>query len=300
MNGNLTQKDLEILKNINVEIGKKISKFFSTLIGRNAHIFFKEAGIYSLNNLSTKFQQEFLCLKYLVNQDNNKSGLFILPKRLVFLLSELLLSRRPVSIGENLSPQQIEIFVGGWKKVLEAYGLGLEQILGEKFTFSLQDYKQGLPLDSLKDISLDKDLFISEFSLGIEGFFEDNFYEVISSNFAKEIVSLAINRLTPQGGKIGKWSPSKLTPESGEKSTKDISLLLDTPLQLSVELGRSKMTIKDILELGIGSIIELDKLAGEPVDIKVNNKLLAKGEVVVIDENFGVRIVSITKPNERI
>ncbi|MCM8773666.1 MAG: flagellar motor switch protein FliN [Candidatus Omnitrophica bacterium] len=300
MNGNLTQKDLEILKSINLEIAKKISKFFSTLIGRNAHIFFKEGGIYSLNNLSTKFQQDFLCLKYLVNQDNNKSGLFIVPKRLVFLLSELLLSRKPLDIVDNLSSQQIEVFVGGWRKVLEAYGLGLEQILGEKFTFSLQEYKQGLPLDSLKEISLDKEWFISEFSLGIEGFFEDNFYEAISANFAKDIVSLAINRLTPQGGKVGKWSPSKLAPEGVEKSTKDISLLLDTPLQLSVELGRSKMTIKDILELGIGSIIELDKLAGEPVDIKVNNKLLAKGEVVVIDENFGVRIVSITKPNERI
>ena len=71
------------------------------------------------------------------------------------------------------------------------------------------------------------------------------------------------------------------------------------PLQVTVELGRTKKSIKDILELTNGSIIELDKLAGEPVDIHINGKLLAKGEVVVIDENFGVRITDIVSPLER-
>ena len=66
-----------------------------------------------------------------------------------------------------------------------------------------------------------------------------------------------------------------------------------------MELGRTKKTIKDILELTNGSIVELDKLAGEPVDIMVNGKFLAKGEVVVIDENFGVRITDIVSPVER-
>lgn len=79
----------------------------------------------------------------------------------------------------------------------------------------------------------------------------------------------------------------------------NIGLILDVPLQVTVELGRTKKTIKDILELSSGSIIELDKLAGEPVDIFVNGKFLAKGEVVVIDENFGVRITDIVSPAER-
>jgi len=79
----------------------------------------------------------------------------------------------------------------------------------------------------------------------------------------------------------------------------NIGLILDVPLQVTVELGRTKKTIKDILELTNGSIVELDKLAGEPVDIMVNGKFLAKGEVVVIDENFGVRITDIVSPVER-
>lgn len=82
-------------------------------------------------------------------------------------------------------------------------------------------------------------------------------------------------------------------------SDTNLGLIMDVPLQVTVELGRTKKLIKDILDLSTGSIIELDKLAGEPVDILVNGKLLAKGEVVVIDENFGVRITDIVSPMER-
>lgn len=84
------------------------------------------------------------------------------------------------------------------------------------------------------------------------------------------------------------------------KDTANLSLILDVSLQFSVELGRTHKTIKEILELGPGSIVELEKLAGEPVDILVNGKPIAKGEVVVIDENYGVRITEILSSTERI
>ncbi|KAA8784639.1 flagellar motor switch protein FliN/FliY [Paenibacillus sp. 4624] len=80
----------------------------------------------------------------------------------------------------------------------------------------------------------------------------------------------------------------------------NLNLLMDIPLKVTVELGRTQKQIKDILELSQGSIVELDKLAGEPVDILVNNKLIAKGEVVVIDENFGVRVIDILSQWDRI
>ncbi|MFD2116820.1 flagellar motor switch phosphatase FliY [Paenibacillus yanchengensis] len=80
----------------------------------------------------------------------------------------------------------------------------------------------------------------------------------------------------------------------------NLNLLMDIPLKVTVELGRTQKQIRDILELSQGSIIELDKLAGEPVDILVNNKLIAKGEVVVIDENFGVRVTDIVSQWDRI
>lgn len=81
---------------------------------------------------------------------------------------------------------------------------------------------------------------------------------------------------------------------------RNLDMLLDIPLKVTVELGRTSRTIKDILELSAGSIVELDKLAGEPVDILVNETLIAKGEVVVIDENFGVRITEIASQTDRL
>jgi len=94
------------------------------------------------------------------------------------------------------------------------------------------------------------------------------------------------------------FAPLKPAATSGTES--NIALIMDVPLQVTVELGRTKKLIREILELAPGSVIELDKLAGEPVDVLVNGKLIAKGEVVVIDENFGVRITDIVSKMERV
>lgn len=104
------------------------------------------------------------------------------------------------------------------------------------------------------------------------------------------------------GGNVGvqpvQFAPLSQGPQP--EVTGNIGLLMDVSMQLTVELGRTKMLIKDILGMGEGTIVELDKLAGEPVDLLVNGKLIAKGEVVVIDENFGVRVTDIISPMERI
>lgn len=93
----------------------------------------------------------------------------------------------------------------------------------------------------------------------------------------------------------------ELQPQAmSQQDTGKLELLLDVPLTISVELGRTKMTLKQVLELYNGSIIELDKLTGEPVDVLVNGKIVARGEVVVVDENFAVRITEIVSPRERL
>ncbi len=83
-------------------------------------------------------------------------------------------------------------------------------------------------------------------------------------------------------------------------NVKDMDFLLDIPLEVTVQLGMTKMLIRDLLQLGQGSVVELDKLAGEPMEILVNNRLVARGEVVVVNEKFGVRLTDIISPAERI
>lgn len=108
------------------------------------------------------------------------------------------------------------------------------------------------------------------------------------------------NNVVSSGVPVQNAQFAPLTNESVEVNAANISLIQDVPLQVTVELGRTKKSIREILEFSTGSIIELDKLAGEPVDIHVNGQLTAKGEVVVIDENFGVRITEIVSPMERV
>lgn len=87
---------------------------------------------------------------------------------------------------------------------------------------------------------------------------------------------------------------------SALSETEGLGLLMDIPLEITVELGRVKMLVKDVVELGTGSIVEIDKAAGEPVDVMVNGRLVARGEVVVIEDNFGVRLTEILNAQERL
>ena len=95
-----------------------------------------------------------------------------------------------------------------------------------------------------------------------------------------------------------KGSAETAGEESGEPASLD--LILDIPLAVTVELGRSKMLINDLLQLGQGSVIELTKLVGDPLEVLVNDKLVARGEVVVVNEKFGVRLTDIVTPMERV
>lgn len=91
-----------------------------------------------------------------------------------------------------------------------------------------------------------------------------------------------------------------LSPQPSNVKEQDINLILDIPVNLSVELGRTKMAIKDLLNLTQGSVIALDGLAGEPLDILINGYLIAQGEIVVVGDNYGVRITDIITPSERV
>jgi len=98
-------------------------------------------------------------------------------------------------------------------------------------------------------------------------------------------------------------SPSAVFPplmHQGTEAASDIDMIMDIPVQLSVELGRTRLTIKNILQLGQGSVVELDGMAGEPMDIYVNGYLIAQGEVVVVDEKYGIRVTDIVTPADRI
>jgi len=92
---------------------------------------------------------------------------------------------------------------------------------------------------------------------------------------------------------------ANFAPSGGAGAGNDINMILDIPVQLTVELGRTRIPIKHILQLAQGSVVELDALAGEPMDVLVNGYLIAQGEVVVVNDKFGIRLTDIVTPSER-
>jgi flagellar motor switch protein FliN/FliY len=101
------------------------------------------------------------------------------------------------------------------------------------------------------------------------------------------------------GGVLSGDTPKPFSA-GGDGAMSDINMVLDIPVQLSVELGRTKVPIKHILQLGQGSVVELDALAGEPMDVLVNGYLIAQGEVVVVNDKFGIRLTDVVTPSERL
>jgi len=99
---------------------------------------------------------------------------------------------------------------------------------------------------------------------------------------------------------VNQTNDEQTTGAHVEDKIKKLDMILDIPLKVSVELGRTKIMVNDLLQLGQGSVIELSKLAGDPLEVLVNDKLVARGEVVVVNEKFGIRLTDIVSPLERI
>lgn len=118
----------------------------------------------------------------------------------------------------------------------------------------------------------------------------------------KEEVDEAEGDLTVENSAVSIQKPKyqELTQNKTQHAPRNLDLIMDVPLDFSVVLGKSKKTIKDVLSLSTGSVVELDKMTDEPLEIYVNGKLIAKGEVVVINESFGIRITNIQSKEQRV
>ena len=170
-----------------------------------------------------------------------------------------------------------------------AANLATEGLTDSKEEDDLEAQMAAAMTDEMSEESEDDDLG-KQMAEGDNGVVSESLLEKLSEEEETEESEVSVQSVQFQA----------LRPSDEQGKKDNIDRLLDVSLSLSVELGRKQMQIKEILDLGPGKIIELDKLAGEPVDLLVNGRLLAKGEVVVVDENFGVRITDLISPKDRI
>lgn len=147
-------------------------------------------------------------------------------------------------------------------------------------------------VEDKKDLEQQKDKYVHNR--------EENRYDNNDYGYQGKLMNKSVETKYEEPVEVSNVNFKKLDKKEVSSINNNIDLILDVPLEISVVLGRSRKTIKEILELGNGSLIELDKLADEPVEILVNGKKIANGEVVVVDENFGVRITNVISGEERI
>ncbi len=291
------------------EIGLAQATALSTLTGVTTTFSspFIDAG--PIENLKKDIKGKILQAKVSLSGGITGELLYVVPERGVLTITNIL-------IGQEDNTEVTDLVKNTFGEVISQTTGALVNILSEKLSKSISP---GIPsIDLLPDaaqISPAGGLYFARmnyvFSLQDKG--TSKFYAYLSLPLARSISGAYSQTKTSMAAQFGGGVSQ---PQSGipiksvgfeplqmgmaSEAMGNIALLLDVPMRVTVELGRTKMTIKEILGLGEGSIIELDKLAGEPVDILVNDKLIAQGEVVVIDENFAVRVTKIVSPMERI
>lgn len=307
----LSESDKASLGEILREIGQAQATALSTMTGISCKFSspFIDSG--ELESLKKEVRGRIVQAKVTLSGGISGEWVYVIPDKSVLSITNIL-------IGQDDNTELSELVVNTFGEVISQSTGSLMTVLTEKLGKAIAP---GVPhLDVLPDssaISVSGGAYVvrMNYIFNLEGKGSVKFYVFIPITLARTIVSsynatkaAATTSFGSGGAQPQQMNGVPVRPaafealQSGVESEAmgNIALLLDVPMRVTVELGRTRMTIKDILGLGEGSIIELDKLAGEPVDILVNDKLIAQGEVVVIDENFAVRVTKIVTPMERI
>lgn len=325
----------EIQKDAIGEIGNiSMSSAATTLhdiLSRKVIITTPRVSVTSANELSQQYKVPYIIVDVTYTEGIMGSNILMIKTDDAKLITAIMLGEEPdlnVELGELHLSAMGEVM----NQMIGASSTSLSTLIANPVNISPPNVSVvSISEDRLK-LSLKDDKMIStKFNMNIEGLLDTEIVLLMPMDYAIQLVNsfLEVNNsmMDNQGETQGNANEHQDSPvaqdslirQSDEKHSNvknvtlqsfdkeenvkaeadNIELLMDVPLQLTVELGRTKRYLKDILELNLGSIVSLEKPAGDLIDVLVNGKLIAKGEVVVIDDNFGIRITDIVSPNKR-
>lgn len=291
------------------EIGQSQANALSTLTGITCNFTspFIDSGL--LENLKKDIKGKVVQAKVNLTGGINGEWVYVVPEKSVLAITNIL-------IGQEDNNEITDLVKNTFGEVISQTTGSMVGILTEKLGKPISTSSPAIDvLNDSTGVSVSGGQYVARLNyvFNIQDKGSAKFYAYMTLPMARNIATSYMASKSSQTAQFGGGMPQQqagvpiksvgfepLQVGVASESMGNIALLLDVPMRVTVELGRTKMTIKEILGLGEGSIIELDKLAGEPVDILVNDKLIAQGEVVVIDENFAVRVTKIVSPMERI
>ncbi|MGM0919700.1 MAG: flagellar motor switch phosphatase FliY [Bacillota bacterium] len=320
----------------NISFGSSATAL-STLLHQKVEITTPTVSIVQKQRLSDEFPHPYVAIKVNYTEGFIGSNLLVIKQSDAAIIADLMIGGNGETSDSTLDEIMISAVQEAMNQMMGSAATSMSTIFNKKVDISppsieLLDVKEGEGTEAFPKA----DLFIKvAFRLKIGVLIDSEIMQLLPLQFAKGLVDELMNpkeqaaaieavkeerRIEPAPQNRPSYV-SQPVQQSAEKrqvdvkpaefssfqpvpayqnEMKNLDMLLDIPLQVTVELGRTKRSVKEILELSSGSIIELDKLAGEPVDILINNKIVAQGEVVVIEENFGVRVTDILSQSERL
>ncbi len=320
---NLTDFEKDAIGELgNISMGAAATAI-STIVGKKVEITTPHVMETTINEVKSKFKglHVVTAIDYVKGLEGTNA--FILEPHVVAVIADIMMGGTGQNIGDDLDDIK-----------LSAIGEAMNQMMGSASTSLSEVIKETVEIapPKIEKINFDDDnvqfppvyegqnVVVVNFKMKVNDLVEGSLIQLLAPSFAKKFASFLINSIesktkekvpekidnhveqkTKREEKVKKVEFQELKEENNiQISEQKIEMLLDIPLEISVELGRAKMSLKQVLELGNSSLIELDKLTGEPVDILVNGKKIARGEVVVVGENFGVKITQVLSKKERL
>lgn len=316
----------------NISMGSA-STALSTIINQQVNITTPVVSVTTLRNLKDKFEVPNIALdvKYISGIDGE--NLLVMKVTDAGVIANLMMGGDGTSTSETLSEIEISAVSEAMNQMIGSAATSMATMFAREVNISPPNCKiwDDKTIKLADEISDNEEIVEVSFRLTIGELIDSNIMQILPIRTANKIVSIMMGeeqtseppivektidekpaevvapsqpqpQMQPQKPKVEVHQATfqPLQETAVQSTPRNIDLILDVPLEISVVLGRTKKSIKDILSFGTGSLIELDKLAEEPVEIMVNGKKVAYGEVVVVDENFGVRITNIVSSAERL
>jgi flagellar motor switch protein FliN/FliY len=312
----LNNKQTQALSDALGAAGEAASAALSGLLGKGVTLSPGQAAGLSAQDLADKFFGAVAQIPVQLGGAAAGKALIVFNESSAALMADLLIGGDGSNPPESLSDLHLSAVGEVGSQLASALLEGLGQALGKSLSGTAGDLAsaQASDLPSLAAGLGGGGLVGLEYSLEVEGGMPSPFVLVFGETAASALTGgsaapSAAGAPAPFASGFGgsmnaplvqAAQLSQLAGGLPAGAGNNLELLMDVPLQVTVELGRTQKMVKEVLSLGPGSVLELDKLAGEPVDILVNEKPIAKGEVVVIDENFGIRVTEILAPRDRV
>jgi flagellar motor switch protein FliN/FliY len=309
--------DLQKLQAVGALAAQGMGETLNSLLGREVQVHFANVESMPPADVVSALAGSYFISSFGLMGSMSGVGFLTTREKDASIIADLLIGQDGTNAPEKMTELHLSAFGEVVNQLGEAFAQAVQKSLGAKVSIQAGEMSSqetaGIE-SSLKQLGASITVF--SFGLSSQGLLAGDIYFYLSESTANQLSDVAVKPAAKPAASVQSGAPPQATPtrsggvvmqqqlendfSGAPKVGGNIALLMDVPLKLTVELGRTTKLVKEILALAPGSVVELDKLAGEAVDILVNEKLIAKGEVVVIDENFGVRITEIINPEERL